>query len=88
MPPTEVGGRVRKYGRLREVEVRRGRSRRMRRPVGERSIASRRRGMKYGVEVASANAAMRSEKRGGRCVVSLTQSAEVCRGKGETIPPR
>jgi hypothetical protein len=38
----------------------RGRSRRMRRPVGFESMASRSRYMKYGVAVASPRAAMRS----------------------------
>jgi hypothetical protein len=41
-------------------DVRRGRSRRMRRPVGERSMAERRRLMKNGWAVVSPKVAMRS----------------------------
>jgi len=44
----------------RDVEVRRGRSRRMRRPVGERSMRLRREVIKWGWAVASPKAAMRS----------------------------
>ncbi len=41
-------------------EVIRGRSRRMRRPVGEESMTCRRRLMKYGVAVVSPRVAIRS----------------------------
>jgi hypothetical protein len=50
----------------REVEVRRGRSRSIRRPVGFRSMRSRSLYMKYGCAVASPNEAIRS----GRVSVS------------------
>ena len=46
--------------RERDWEVIRGRSRRMRRPVGEESMALRRRVMKYGVAVVSPRVAIRS----------------------------
>src|SRR5258708_3281277 len=58
--PTVFAGSSRSRGRERVLEVMRGRSRRILRPVGLDSIASRSRYMKYGVAVASPRAAIRS----------------------------